>query len=447
MEEPAIEAARALEEVPSRPFWQRAVGRRTLLLAGGGALLVAGLPASEALHTFLADDATPSLTLNLLRREDMLKLRFELFNLQVSTAAGPPKLVPADPATQCLVVVEFDSQHLMEETTFNSSHGSGQPPAQDLPAAGDLALRAVGASRIVFLVPSTVKELPYTEEGLLAWSNWAMRVVPAATPAPAGPLRTDLLLVDWLHLTPEQYASWAHVTHPVTSSGRTELWHTRLAPRDQYGRPDPLLGSADIRATAFDAPQTVTDNKFNSLLGYPNSDTGNLQNLVTQSNQNGAVHGDLVLLSALGSSLELQGKWDDETLEVAEYRHRSAIGRDNYVRIEDRGFLFPYGHRAVLVVETERVIASDGAAHLIRRAYIRLTEPLKSFADNGLPFRSVEIKMTTTPNLAQRPDSIPPAPPGTSPRRTRGRSGSSTCLTARRTRPTSRSRSRRPTGR
>lgn len=427
MEDPALEAAQAaartLREVPGRPLWQRAVGRRTLLLAGGGALLVAALPAGEAMHAMLADDATPSLTLDLLRREDMLKLQFEFFNLKVSTAAGPPKLVPDDPSAQCVVVVKFDSQHLMEETTFTSGHGTNppQPPAQDLPAPGDLALRAVGPSRIVFLVPSTVKELPYTEEGLLAWSEWVMRVLPGAAPASdpqqIGALQTDLLLVDWLHMTPEQYASWAHVTHPVTSSGRTELWHTRLAPRDRFGRPDPLLGAADIRATAFDAPDlhNVVDIKFNTLLGYPNSNPDALKGLVTQSNENGAVHGDLVLLSALGSSLELEGKWDDESLEVAEYRHRSAIGRDNYVRVEERGFLFPYGHRAVLVVETERVIASDGAAHLVRRAYIRVREPVKAFADNGLPFRSVEIMMTTTPNLAQQPDSIPPAPAGTLP--------------------------------
>ncbi|MFI5591866.1 hypothetical protein ACIA5G_42930 [Amycolatopsis sp. NPDC051758] len=377
-----------LEDVPPKPFWRRGVDRRTVLVAGGAALLLANLPGDSPLPAVLAADATPDLTLDLLRREDMLKLHFEFFNLRRSTAAGPPKLVPIDPTAQSAVIVRFDSQHLMEETTTVTDPG-GAPPA-NLPAPGDIATRAVGPSRIVFLVPSTVKELPYTEDGLLAWSNWVMRVVPKTAPAEPAQLDTDLLLVDWLHLTPEQYASWAHVTHPVTSAGRTELWHTRLAPRDEFGRPDPLLGPAEIRAVAA---QTQDDLRFNNLLSRPQT----LTDIVTQSNTRGAVRGDLVLLSALGSSLELDGKWAEGTL--AAWQHRSVLGRDNYVRIEERGFLFPHGHRATLITETERTIAG-GAARLLRRQFVRVQEPVKSFEDNGLPFRSVEIGMTTTPNLA-----------------------------------------------
>ncbi|SFW92252.1 hypothetical protein [Amycolatopsis australiensis] len=371
------------------PVWRRDVGRRTILAAGGAALLLANLPGDTPLPALLAADATPDLTLDLLRREDMLKLRFEFFNLRRSTAAGPPKLVPIDASAQSVVVVGFDSQHLMEETTYVSDPG-GAPPA-NLPAPGDIATRAAGPSRIAFLVPATVKELPFTEDGLLAWSSWVMRVVPkTAAPAVPGQLVTDLRLVDWLHLTPEQYASWAHVTHPVTSAGRTELWHTRLAPRDDFGRPDPLLGPAEIRATAADTPD---DPRFDDLLSRPQT----LTDIVTQSNTRGAVRGDLVLLSALGSSLELDGKWAEGTLTA--WRHRSVLGRDNYVRIEERGFLFPYGHKATLITETERTIAG-GAARLLRRQFVRVREPVKLFQDNGLPFRSVEIGMTTTPNLA-----------------------------------------------
>jgi hypothetical protein len=378
----------ATEDVAPRPVWQRDVGRRTVLAAGGAVLLLANLPGDSPLPAVLAADATPDLTLDLLRREDMLKLRFEFFNLRRSTAAGPPKLVPIDASAQSVVVVGFDSQHLMEETTAVTDPG-GNPPA-DLPAPGEIATRAAGPSRIAFLVPSTVKELPYTEEGLLAWSAWVMRVVPKTAPDVPGRLVTDLLLVDWLHLTPEQYASWAHVTHPVTSAGRTELWHTRLAPRDEFGRPDPLLGPAEIRAVAADTPD---DLRFNDLLSRPQT----LTDIVSQSNTRGAVRGDLVLLSALGSSLELDGKWAEGTL--AAWQHRSALGRDNYVRIEERGFLFPHGHKATLITETERVVAG-GAARLLRRQFVRIQEPVKLFEDNGLPFRSIEIAMTTTPNLA-----------------------------------------------
>ncbi|WIV58175.1 hypothetical protein [Amycolatopsis nalaikhensis] len=383
------------EDVSPRPFWRRGVDRRTILVAGSAALLLANLPGDSPLQALLAADATPDLTLDLLRREDMLKLHFAFFNLKRSTAAGPPKLVPVDATAQSVVVVGFDSQHLMEEPTFVSDPG-GAPPS-NLPAPGDIATRAVGPSRIAFLVPATVKELPYTEEGLLAWSNWVMRVVPKTAPARPGPLVTDLLLVDWLHLTSEQHASWAHVTHPVTSAGRTELWHTRLAPRDEFGRPDPLLGPADVRAAAADTPD---DLRFDAMLGLGSS---TLAGLVEQTNTRAPVRGDLVLLSAMGSSLELEGKWDEG--EVAAWQHRSAIGRDNYVRIDERGYLFPYGHKALHVTETERTIAG-GAARLLQRKYIRVLEPVKAFEDNGLPFRSVEITTTTTPFLAEHPEPI-----------------------------------------
>src|SRR5205807_1492605 len=120
----------------------------------------------------------------------------------------------------------------MEQTIYES----------DLPTApspGSVASKAVGPSRIAFVVPGTVKSLPYTEAGLLGWWQWVMQVVAAGPSAgqPPDALHTDLLLVDWIHLTPDSFYTWSHAGAPVTHGDRTELWHTRLAPRGPNGKP------------------------------------------------------------------------------------------------------------------------------------------------------------------------------------------------------------------
>lgn len=377
------------------PFWRRPISRRLLLVAGGSGLLAATLPPGSALPTLLAADATPSLTLDLLRPQDMLKLRYEFFNLQVVNGL----LVAVDPAVQSLIAVNFDSQHVMEQTTFVSNWGETSQQPGTMPTPGTVHAQAVAGSRLVFLVPSTVKQLPYTEEGLLNWTSWVMQVVPATLQAP--PQHTDLLLVDWLHLTPEASSSWVHLATPLTSQGRTELWHTRLALRDGLGHPDATLGSAPIRAIAADP--VPSDTPFKALIGYP-YDTKVPAQLVDQSNQIEPVKADLLLLSAQGSSVELAADWGGSA-PIAQWRQRSSIGRDNYVRVEQRGFLFPYGHRATVVTETERFIV-EGVAQFLQRAYIRIRQPVNDYEDNSLPFTKVEIAMTTTPNLAPKPEVV-----------------------------------------
>ena len=67
---------------------------------------------------------------------------------------------------------------------------------------------------------------------------------------------------------------------------------------------------------------------------------------------------DRLMLSQLGSWIDLRGAWSEETLpaglEVVEWRHKATMARDHYVRVEYAGYLFPFGHKAVLVKVTER---------------------------------------------------------------------------------------------
>ena len=60
-------------------------------------------------------------------------------------------------------------------------------------------------------------------------------------------------------------------------------------------------------------------------------------------------HADRLELSSLGGTLRAHGDWGG-----LEWQHEATLGRDGRVRIDVRGVLYPYGHRAVLTTITER---------------------------------------------------------------------------------------------
>lgn len=413
-----------------RPGDRAVLSRRRFLIIGGAGTAAAGLGA-ELRPALTAAAAEPTFTLDLVRREDMAVLTFEFHNLSLNTDGPAPILDRVDATQPAMVLVRLGSQHLMEQPT---SAENGEP--NPLPKLGERLSQAVAPSRIAFLVPQTVKSFPYTEEALFAWWQWVMQVharalppdapIPGDLPAFAddahpGELQTDLLLVDWLHLSPDGLATWLHPARPVTRDGRTELWHTVLRPRNEDGRPDPGGAPAAIRAVSTDpgvgteftvlrpgaqtsAPEQIVAATTHYELDPPGTEPGDRTVR--------PVTADLVLLSSSGASVELDGSWTVPSLSLAGWRHRSALGRDNYVRVVTRGHLFPFGHRAALITETERRIATDGVAHLFQRSFIVLREAVRSYADalgDGLggrrfPFREIRLTTTVTPDLPPGPD-------------------------------------------
>ena len=75
---------------------------------------------------------------------------------------------------------------------------------------------------------------------------------------------------------------------------------------------------------------------------------------LTESKQ--TVRVEKLMLSSLGGWLDLDARWGNDTLPVAAWRHITTMGRDQYVKVLRRGFLFPFGHRALLVDEVRRKI-------------------------------------------------------------------------------------------
>ncbi|MGZ5904006.1 MAG: hypothetical protein ACXWKQ_01550 [Reyranella sp.] len=121
-------------------------------------------------------------------------------------------------------------------------------------------------------------------------------------------------------------------------------------------------------------------------------------------------------IPALRPGIEIVG----ERLDLSEWVHVAAQGRDHYVKIVYEGHLYPFGHRAALIKITERKFTdtplpaggSTPVAPLIQREYIVVREPEKQYRGNlsgpaelvagrKLPLTRVRLTTLVTPDLSQ----------------------------------------------
>lgn len=177
-----------------------------------------------------------------------------------------------------------------------------------------------------------------------------------------------------LILSPNCFAAWAHALKPVIShtSKRVELWHTRHALRlnGEINEEEERLRTVraiwtrdygfnkDYFPAAYDHyPKNPPNNPFRMSL-----DAFDRQNIVHLSANHSIsnylplpVQVERLMLTSLGAWMNVRGAWEPPSmLSVEEWRHRGTMGRDHYVRVVYKGYLFPFGHRASLVKVTER---------------------------------------------------------------------------------------------
>lgn len=369
--------------------------------------LAYGKSLPEALRAALAG-SVPSLAFQAIRKTDMVYLGFEFYNAKAVVTAGQTEIVAVDPKLPMYMVVVFPAQHLGEECVAYSTSMTSWPTP---PLNGALA----GFSWLAFELPGTEK-VPYTMAGLLDWSKTTPELVPAAisgSPAAPDPLHTALEVPWQLWMTPLEHGTWHHSTSPVTSKQITELWHTRLG------------------AGAFEPPVVTPLLKAFWAPGYPGTLAGppadpwlmsldpqnrlDIVELTTGTSPGeGPVEVDLLLLSSLGASVNIQGSWTpgpNSPVDLASWWHRASIGRDSYVRVVDIGYLFPWGNRAVRITITDREIQVDSnnnaVAYLVQKQYIVVKEPQISYvgdpsepyAGRGNPIRNLVVKTVATPPI------------------------------------------------
>lgn len=136
-----------------------------------------------------------------------------------------------------------------------------------------------------------------------------------------------------------------------------------------------------------------------------------------------------ITLSALGATVDLEGQWDPPSgytlenkdtplwpaLTVERWKHRAFQGRDMFVEIVYKGFIFPFGHRCSVVKATERSFYPDPrspedhsatVAYLTQRFFVLIGEPEKRypavgqpFAGRAMPYAGVRILTTKSPAI------------------------------------------------
>jgi|GEM_PF-1743270 len=119
-----------------------------------------------------------------------------------------------------------------------------------------------------------------------------------------------------------------------------------------------------------------------------------------------------LMLTTLGAWVDFHGAWPDADhigVALEEWTHRSTQGRDNYVRVVYKGYLFPFGHRATLVKVTERKFYPPSKpgqlkiAYLFQRMFIVVREPLKQYDSSHLQAKDGKPLVDMDPSDAQKP--------------------------------------------
>lgn len=367
----------------------------------------------------------------LLRPEDQLSLDVELRRVNYLPPVGtnPASFISAA-ADSCLIL-HFQTQHIAEQAFYIVGSATDDPL---LPPGAVKALPA-GPSRLVFKLPlGTV--IPFTSEGLLqALLTLSLNIAPVASYEPPGcsalalwlyRLRrmtpphitqpgeevTALEIPFHLLLSPDALGRWEHSPLPVTHTQRTELWHTRLETR----RPDGKRRMRAIWSPDWKANALQPHDNLPFRMSLDGRDRNELVHLTSNWHVNGyqpqPAEAEDLMLSLLGGTLKLEGNWTPpnlsptEKLTVLNWRHNATLGRDQYVRIIYAGFLFPWGHQAVLIKESERKFYYRAnanppgyVAYLYQRKYILVRQPFKTYGQRSLPFQSLEIKTRRTPPL------------------------------------------------
>jgi len=317
------------------------------------------------------------------RADDLLVATFECFNLVLDsdTSGVPRRLVRRSPTAESRIVVHLQPQHI-SECAFDNNTGTPLATTR---------IRSIiaGPSRLAFILPAGTASVPFTLDSLLDWSGLVpippQRLDP---PMPPGPSETAIELPYRLMLAPSGPGRWTHRTRPFGPGERCELWHTT------YAKDPGVLLDADAASqlaphefpliavwTPDLQPGAPTSNPFAMTLN-PDQRVA----IVRRSGQP-TLTGERLRLSALGGWL---------TARDPSWNHDIAMGRDQKVRTEMRGVLYPFGHEVSRVITSQRRFVHAGArgAYVIQKDVLYILDPVRRFSDHALPFKQITISPT-----------------------------------------------------
>lgn len=365
-----------------------------------------------------AEVVLPNLRVSATRPEDLLVLEFEFRNLKLRKGLCAGLHLESDCCGPPLVIVHFPPQHLAEQAFFEAA----QDADSEMPTRPPVQTRVAGRSRLVFDPRSRdsagkwlpLEPIPFTLDTLLEWSRWTpvrvddIRKLEKIEEPTA--IQTDIEFPYRLHLSPNAEARWRHASLPVARNGRYELWHSRLSA--------PYRGAAPPTLRAVWSPDFSKTGDPNAVecpfrMSLNNRDRHQIVR-VTHELGREPVAARLFMLSSMGAWSDIEGNWPCTPGQAGpaleRWLHVATMGRDQNVVIERRGFLFPLGHRATLVKQTERKlvlrwIQRDGVkrpvyvAYLRQKKYIQIKEISKDYSPWYMGWRRVSFLEERSPNL------------------------------------------------
>jgi hypothetical protein len=389
-----------------------------------------------------------------LRPDDLCVCELELVGVDVAGSLPNRQLTPAAGSGDRLIVMHLPPQHVAE-----GAFDEREPPRERILVGS----RVAGPSRIAFRVDPTALPVNYTLPAileLLAGSRlavsenagrpppppgclnlFALLVAlfnPPPGPSAPGPAETAIELPFRLILSPEPESGFSHLSGPVAGTGstRVELWHSQLVPApDRDGQREvraiwmrqgdgPAWDPQRPKWPAAPAP-TGDDEPFDpNMMSQRNAmsqrDRADIVHLSANRRYAFETRTDYepkpvavrrLALSSLGAWLDSRGDWDPPpaVTSLIEWTHRATQGRDQFVRIVNLGYLYPFGHLAAKITVTERkfTLGPGRPPLLLQRDFIVVRKPLKTFEPaaaparqwHTMPLRTVRLRTLVTPPL------------------------------------------------
>lgn len=382
------------------------------------------------------------------RPQDLMVLGLQFLGLRAEFhGACPGRLFRPDKDVP-RIVVYFPPQSIAERTFVDTTLTT-----DDSVSPFPINYRSAGLSRLVFDLKSGVTEIPYSIEQLLDWNNNNLKPRldnRALTDSPSRklflakhglvkarlshgwyePAMTNLETTEAdyppfldctaieapyrLLISPDQYGIWdAAVSTAMAASPRTALWHARL--KSSAEKPESAV--PQVRAIwSVDKTPGMSMDPF----GENASLTAEDRDLLVENSAVKAVDANRLMLTSLGAWLNLDGDWSqlpEDKYPLEKWQHRSTLGRDQFVQVVKRGYLFPFGHKAVLIEITERKFGQNPPGRVgawlrkrkflvakdFERCYSEDQSDHNVFPKHGreIPFKSVRLLTRITPLLDQ----------------------------------------------
>lgn len=229
-------------------------------------------------------------------------------------------------------------------------------------------------------------------------------------PAPEpGARETALELPFGLIISPHSGAGFAHQSSVAGGQGewRQELWHSRMGirtangidERARYERTVRALNARDGSLPPLPPPQSGTAGFMWPLSQFDRQQfVKNSSEFESATDERNPIHVERLMLTTLGGYLRSRAVWPGEDVEG--WDHDATLGRDHFVRVVYKGYLYPYGVEARLIKITERKVV-NGKAVLFQRGFIRIVQPTVSFSidDMEVPFEAVTFTELETPDV------------------------------------------------